>query len=78
MGIMLVDFADELRKRIEQRLEASRLTLEGSGAVDKPRGRIEAFREVLIDLDEIVTLFLQPESVPEALQDKGRRPRRVA
>lgn len=72
MGTML-DFAEDVRRKIEARLESARTQLEGSGDPDKPRGKVEAFRECLIDLDDTLEQYAKPESVPEALQDKPRR-----
>jgi hypothetical protein len=71
----MLDFAEDLRDKINARLESARAQLEGSGDPAKPRGKVEALREVLIDLDDLITQYAKPESVPEHLQD--RKPRRV-
>lgn len=69
----MLDFADDLKRKIEARLESARCQLEGSGDPDKPRGKVEAFRECLVDIDDLVTQYAKPESVPESLQDRPRR-----
>lgn len=67
---MLEDFVDDLKKIIAERRELDRDLLEtGPQSTDLTRGRIQAFKQALIDIDELALRYAAPESVPDGLQD---------
>ncbi len=70
---MLEDFVDDLKRTIQQRLDNAVQTLKGNVDPSRPRGVIEAYETALIDIDELLTHYATPESVPEQLDLEPRR-----
>lgn len=65
---MLDDFVDDLKGTLQQRLDNAFQVLKGNVDPAKPRGLIEAYETVLVDIDELRTRYTLPESAPDQLR----------
>ena len=76
---MLEDFVKDLRDILNERLTRDRDLNEGtSTASDMVRGRIQAWKQTFIDIDELLKRYAEDEvkSVPEHIKPVGPQPRR--
>ena len=66
---MLDDYVNDLKANLAQRREREqRLLNAGTERDDRVRGRLEAYEESLLAIDELMAAYREPESVPEPIQ----------